>query len=101
MNGSILAFPYGCFLWKVSDVEDLTLESLAPVLLHRPTLDYLFIGVNSGDPPVGEMNRIRKALQRQNTVVEKMDLSNAMGTFNILNAEDRQVAVALVMDPRE
>jgi uncharacterized protein len=26
-----------------------------------------------------------------------MDLTNAMGTFNILNGEDRMVAVALIL----
>jgi uncharacterized protein len=30
-----------------------------------------------------------------------MGLSNAMGTFNILNAEDRQVAVALILNQDE
>jgi uncharacterized protein len=101
MNGSILAFPYGCFLWKVSKVEELTLESLAPILLHRPKLEYLCIGVNNGNVPIFEMGRIRAALKSRSIVVEMMDLSNAMATFNILNAEDRQMAVALVLDPRD
>lgn len=101
MNGSVLAFPFGCFFWDVKSIEEVTLESLAPVLLHRPKLEYLFIGANGGQIPSYEMTRIRAALQKRNIVIEKLDLSNAMGTFNILNAEDRQVAVALVMDPRD
>jgi len=44
------------------------------------------------------MDRIKLAMNAKNIVVEKLDLSNTMGTFNILNAEDRQVAAALVMD---
>ena len=30
--------------------------------------------------------------------MEQMDVTNAMGTFNILNGEDRRVAVALVVN---
>lgn len=101
MHGSVLAFPYGCFLWNVASVQDVTVESIvAPIQLHRPKLDYLFIGC-SGEAriPLDILAAIQKELQP--IVVEQMALSNAMGTFNILNAEDRQAAVALVLDPRE
>jgi len=101
MNGSILVFPFGCFLWKVASPRDVTLESLSAVLLYRdPPLEYLFIGCR-GDLPVEEMNRIRSAMQARDIVVEKLNVADAMGTFNILNAEDRQVAVALVIDETE
>jgi uncharacterized protein len=98
MNGSILVFPFGCFLWKVESGADVTLESLAPVMLHRPKLDYLFIGCK-GKVPSAELDRIQAAFRPLGIVVEQMTLSNAVGTFNILNAEDRQVAAALVLDP--
>lgn len=99
MNGSILVFPFGCFLWKVGSPADVTLESLAPVLLHRPKLDYLFIGCNNNSKEtISDLNRIQAAFRSHGIVVEQMALSNAVGTFNILNAEDRQVAAALVLD---
>ena len=97
MNGSILAFPFGCFLWKVESGSDINLDSLAPVFFHQPRLEYLFIGIE-GNQRIAAMDSIKMALAKQNCVVEQMSLSNAIGTFNILNAEDRQVAVALVMD---
>ena len=100
MHGSILAFPHGCFLWNVQRPEDVTVESLAPVLLHQPSIEMLFIGCN-GNIPAAEMNRIRLALQERNIVLEKMRVADCIGHFNILNAEDRQVAVALVIDPDE
>ncbi len=101
MNGSIMAFPFGCFFWNVSRAEDITLESLSPALLHQPRLEYLFIGADQGEIPPAEMERIRRRFRAQNTFVEKVSLTNAMGTFNILNGEDRQVAAALILDPRE
>ena len=108
--GSVLAFPNACYLWKVRSIEDLTVESLAPVLLHRPSLEYLLLG--SADPiPPQKVQEIREALQRVNEgvfgnsnnkiVVEPMDLTNAMGTFDILNGEDRQVAAALILPEEE
>jgi uncharacterized protein len=97
MNGSILAFPFGCFLWNVATASDVTLESLAPVLLHRPNLEYLFLGCNQSIDRE-ELDRIKTEFLKQNIVVEQLDLATVVGTFNILNAEDRQVAVALVLD---
>jgi uncharacterized protein len=35
---------------------------------------------------------------RTGIVVEQMQLYNAIGTFNLLNAEDRSVAAALIAD---
>jgi uncharacterized protein len=98
MHGSIIVFPFGSFLWNISGPDDVTLESLAPVQLHRPKVEYLFIGCNE---PIDrrEIARIQAAMP--GLVVETMMISNAMGTFNILNAEDRQVCAALVLDPNE
>jgi uncharacterized protein len=100
MNGSIIAFPFGCFLWNVDKPEHVTLESLSAIQLHRPKLEYLFIGCNS-PIPMKELDRIKLAMLSIGIVAEKMDCANAMGTFNILNAEDRAVAVALVIDSTE
>jgi uncharacterized protein len=100
MNGSILAFPFGCFLWNVNTAKDVTLESLAPVILHRPNLEYLFLGCNQSIDRE-ELDRIKIEFLKQNIVVEQLDLATVVGTFNILNAEDRQVAAALVLDRDE
>ena len=97
-TGSILALPSACFLWDVNKPNDLTTESLAPVLLYRPQLEYLFLG---SDLPIDHerIESIREELRRNNPnlVVESLDLSNAMGTFNVLNGEDRRVAAGLIL----
>jgi uncharacterized protein len=97
MNGSILAFPFGCFLWNVQTAKQVTLESLAPVLLYRPAMEYLFLGCNQSIDRK-ELDRITMEFRKLNIVVEQLDLASAVGTFNILNAEDRQVTAALVLD---
>lgn len=97
-TGSILALPSACFLWNVRQPQDLTVDSLAPVLLYRPKLEYLFLGSNL---PIHHerIQSIRQELRRNNQdlVVESLDLSNAMGTFNVLNGEDRRVAVGIIL----
>jgi uncharacterized protein len=98
MNSSIIAFPHSCFLWNnISSAKDVTLESLSMVQLLQPSVEFLFIGCDQPLPP-RELNRIKKSLkEKSNIVVDQMDVMNAMGTFNILNGEDRRVAVALVV----
>jgi uncharacterized protein len=86
-----------CFLWNVSTPEEVTLESLSVVKLYRPLVEYLFIGCDQPLPP-RELNRIKKEFRMKDVVVEQMDIMNAMGTFNILNGEDRRVACVLVME---
>ncbi|KAL3808628.1 hypothetical protein ACHAXA_009009 [Cyclostephanos tholiformis] len=100
MNGSILAFPDVCFLWDATSPADVTLERLAIVRLYVPVPEYLFIGCDM-PLPSQELIRIRKELRRRDIIVEHLDVMNAMGTFNILNGEDRRVACALVIDPSD
>mmetsp|Transcript_7663 Transcript_7663/g.15981 ORF Transcript_7663/g.15981 Transcript_7663/m.15981 type:complete len:238 (-) Transcript_7663:89-802(-) len=100
VNGSMIAFPTSFFLWNVDGPKDVTLESLSLVIIRDPSVEFLFIGCNHTLPP-REMNRIRREMKEKGIVVEQLDLTNAMGTFNILNGEDRRVACALVLDKTE
>lgn len=97
MNGSVIALPHATFLWKVSEPKDVTLESLSLVLLHTPPVEYLFIGSDKSLPP-RVLNKVKKEFKKNDIVVEVMDVTTAMGTFNVLNGEDRRVSVALVID---
>lgn len=97
MNGSMIVFPNAAFLWSIEQPEDVTIESLSSILLYRPKLDYLFIGCDSGYGSIAQLTAIQNHMRSHGVVVEQMMLHNAIGTFNILNAEDRQVAAALLM----
>ena len=96
MNSSIIAFPHACFLWKPTNIKEITLESLSMVPLCKPSIEYLFIGTDTPMPP-RELNRIKKGMSKHHIVVDQLDVMNAMGTFNILNGEDRRVAVAILI----
>lgn len=96
MNSSIMAFPHSCYLWKPKNVKEITLESLSMVPLCKPSIEYLFIGTDTPMPP-RELNRIKKGMSQYHIIVDQLDVTNAMGTFNILNGEDRRVAVAILI----
>jgi uncharacterized protein len=100
MAGSIIALPSACYLWNVRHPDEITLDKLAPLRLLRPKLEYFFIGSASTISP-SLVAKIRQELtaEHNTVVVEPMDLPNAMGTFNVLNGEDRMVGVALILPP--
>lgn len=100
MNGSIVAFPDACFFMNIHTPEEVTLESLSVVKLYQPTVEYLFIGCETPVPP-SELNKIKSEFRKKDVVVEQMDIMNCIGTFNILNGEDRRVACVLVVDAEE
>ncbi len=100
MNGSIVAFPDACFFMNIHTPEEVTLESLSVVKLYQPTVEYLFIGCETPVPP-SEMNKIKAEFRKRDVVVEQMDIMNCIGTFNILNGEDRRVACVLIVDETE
>ena len=129
MNGSIIVYPTGCFLWNIvphppPPVQQpsssssstpshhiISIESLSAIALLRPQIEYLFIGCNSSHENgarITNLNEIQYYFRHihsnknnNNThrgiVVEQMPLYNAIGTFNLLNAEDRSVAAALMV----
>jgi len=100
MNGSIVAFSDACFLMNIKTPEQVTLESLSVVKLYKPSVEYLFIGCARPVPP-SEMNKIKCEFRKKEVVVEQMDIMNCIGTFNILNGEDRRVACVLVINETE
>ena len=84
MNGSILAFPNSCFIWKVHSSKDITVESLSSVILHSPSIEYLFLGIptkTTNPIPPREFNRIRKHFQSEhNIIVEQLDVVSTVPT---------------------
>lgn len=77
--------------WLVVDVATLTLDDLAIILNDQPQL----ILFGTGDTWVAVPARLQSALQQQGIGVEIMNTPAACRTFNLLQAEGRQVAAAL------
>jgi uncharacterized protein len=93
-RGSILATPGGVRIWPVAAFAELTLASLQPVLDEAAEIDFLILGIGREIaflPPA-----LRDPLRAVGIVVEAMATPAAARTYNVLVAEERRVAAALI-----
>jgi uncharacterized protein len=93
-EGSVLVFPSVTLAWDVSRFEDVTAESLAPVMAQDPAVDILLLGCGSSIRFVPAA--LRDPLREAGVVIEVMDTGAAARTFNVLFAEERRIAAALI-----
>ncbi len=93
-EGSVLVLPERSLAWPVAAIGEISLDSLAPVTAAATALEILLIGCG---PRLarGPEDR-RQALREAGVVVEPMDTGAACRTYNVLIAEDRPVAAALI-----
>ncbi len=93
-RGSLLCLPTGMDAWRIALPAEVTLETLSPVLELADQIDVLFIGL--GADIAGLDPRIRPAFRAHNVIVEAVATRGAVSTYNILLAERRPVAAALL-----
>jgi uncharacterized protein len=91
--GSILVFPEVTLAWPVAAMVELTAEGLAPVVA-RGDVEILLLGCGRRMAPVP--GALRQALRAAGIVLDAMDTGAACRTYNILLAEERRVAAALI-----
>ena len=97
-TGSLLIFADRATPWQVSDIAAVSGEalsqSLRPVAEAEPPVDVLLLGCGETAVPVPKA--VRAALRAAGVVVEPMDTGAACRTFNLLMAEERRAAAALI-----
>ena len=93
-NSSVIVFTDRTIAWPVQSLDDLTIDSLAPVRDADPTVEVLLLGVGGQNALVP--SALRKALRDAGIVLDSMDTGAACRTYNVLMAEDRRVAAALI-----
>ena len=124
LEGSVVLLPRSAFLWKPKTIEEVTVESLSLVSLLEPGIEILLIGCGDRQRRPSDAlasyfrdlgvvvcfirgscavycaaTRPKTYWLRTNMLelqVEQSSTSSAIGTFNILNTEDRLVAAALL-----
>lgn len=93
-RGSILCLPTGVHGWDVTEPEGLTGDALAPVLAEASGIEVLLVGMGH------DFRRVPKELQallrEHGIVTDSMSTGSAVRTYNVLLAEDRAVAAALI-----
>ncbi len=92
-RGSILALPSGIFAWG-ADAAALTPDDFVRVIAEKAEIDLLLIGMgrNMARPP----RAVREALEAAGLMIDPMDTGHAVATYNLLLAEKRRVAAALI-----
>jgi uncharacterized protein len=96
IEGSIIVFPDKVAAWNVGEVAAMDAGSLDAVSAagRAGTVELLLVGTGA------RMTRIdaalRQALRADGVVTEAMDTGAACRTYNVLMAEGRRVAAALI-----
>ena len=93
-RGSILALPGGIEAWPVTAVDMLTPDSLSPVLCERSDIEILLFGTGTVFQPLPE--DAAQVLEESGLAPDLMNTGAAVRTYNVLLAEGRAVAAALI-----
>ncbi|HTT79862.1 MAG TPA: Mth938-like domain-containing protein [Stellaceae bacterium] len=88
--GPVLVFPDRTLDWPDAEIS---IEGLAPVTEHGD-IELLLLGLGRRMAPVAA--QLRTPLKAAGIALEAMDTGAACRTYNLLIAEDRRVAAALL-----
>jgi uncharacterized protein len=93
-RGSILALPSGIRAWPVTSPHDLDESALAPVFAEAEAIELLLLG--TGLDVAFVSSALRQAFRDAGVGLDVMQTGAAARTYNILLAENRRVAAALI-----
>jgi uncharacterized protein len=93
-RGSILCLPSGIHGWGLEEGESLSLEAFERVIAETSDIEVLLVGTGSTLRPLPRATR--EALKAAGISADPMSTGAAVRTFNILLAEERAVAAALI-----
>lgn len=93
-RGSILCLPSGVHGWDMQEGEPLTVASLQRVLADASGIEVLLVGTGANLKPIPA--DVKAALKARGISSDPMSTGAAVRTFNIMLAESRAVAAALV-----
>ena len=93
-KGSLLCLPTGIYAWDVTSAADIDIASFAKVLDDKT--DILFLLLGTGRTQIFPSRAIRNAFDVAGLGLEPMDTGAACRTYNVLLAERRPVAAALI-----
>lgn len=96
-KGSLLCLASGHYAWRPMTLDDVQIDDLAPVISAPDSPSFVLFGVG---PQIAALPRfISDALCAADIRAEPMDTGAACRTYNVLLAEGRPVAAALLQVP--
>jgi uncharacterized protein len=93
-RGDLLCLPSGIYGWEAPPANALDDASLAKVFAEADAIEILLVGTGSDLVPLSAALRAR--LREASIVADPMATGAAVRTFNVLLAEERAVAAALI-----
>ncbi|OHC80985.1 MAG: hypothetical protein A3G73_00200 [Rhodospirillales bacterium RIFCSPLOWO2_12_FULL_67_15] len=92
--GSVIVLPERTLAWTVAAAADVTEFALAPLFEALPPAEILVVGCGPRFAPAP--GPLRPVFKARGVALEWMDTGAACRTFNVLLAEGRPVAAALI-----
>ncbi len=93
-RGSILCLPSGVHGWDVVADQPLTMDLFARVLAETKDIEFLLVGTGMSIRPLPA--DLKAALRAANVSSDPMSTGAAVRTYNVMLAESRAVAAALI-----
>ncbi|WP_421579429.1 Mth938-like domain-containing protein [Shinella sp. M31] len=93
-RGSILCLPSGIHGWDKTEDTPLTLDDITRVLDEAGEIEVLLVGTGKEIRPLPA--EIKTALRERHIRSDPMSTGAAVRTFNVMLAESRAVAAALI-----
>ena len=93
-QGSLLITPSRAVEWALPSIEDLTIQSFESLVQEASDIELLLLGCG---PRIALIPvAVRESVRSMGMVLEPMDTGAACRTYNVLLAEKRKVAAALI-----
>ncbi|MCA0013111.1 Mth938-like domain-containing protein [Mesorhizobium sp. B292B1B] len=93
-RGSLLCLPSGIHGWEPADPSALTVADFERLLAQAEKIEILLVGTGNDLRPLPA--QLRAALKAAGIAADPMATGAAVRTYNVLLAEDRAVAAALI-----
>ncbi|MCA1440182.1 Mth938-like domain-containing protein [Ensifer sp. IC4062] len=93
-RGSVLMLPSGIYAWDAVEGDPLSLDQFKRVLDEAREIEVLLVGTGREIRPLPA--ELKAALRAQNISSDPMSTGAAVRTYNVMLAESRAVAAALI-----
>lgn len=93
-QGSLLCLPSGIYGWAPRTPEDLTIDAFEKLFEEVGEIEVLLIGTGQDIRPIPAA--LKTALREASIISDSMSTGAAVRTFNVMLAEERAVAAAVL-----
>jgi uncharacterized protein len=93
-RGSVLMLPSGIYAWDVVEGDPLAVEKFQRVLAEAREIEVLLVGTGRDIRPLPQ--EVKAALRAVSISSDPMNTGAAVRTYNVMLAESRAVAAALI-----